>query len=174
MAVDFAARRKQAEDAGLIGGGDFYKYREGDNRIRLLSECEPHTSFFNGQKSFKWLCYVLDRREGKVKAHFMPHKIYKAIEAFQTSEDYTFTDVPMPYDITVNAKGAGTKDVVYTVIPAKKETPLKAEELADLAKQKSLKELKQALKDSAEKKAALAGRSEESHDEADIIDEPPF
>lgn len=165
----FADRRKQAEDAGMIGGGDFYKYREGDNRLRLLSECEPHTSVFDGKKNFKWLCYILDRRDGKVKAHFMPHKIYKAIEAFQTSEDYAFVDVPLPYDITVNAKGAGTKDVVYTVMPARKEMPLTAAENAELFKQKPLKELKAKLD---EKKGAPA--DDTPHPADYDADEPPF
>jgi len=145
--VDFGAARKQAEDAGLLGGGGFYKYREGDNRLRLMTKCLPHTSEFNGQKNFKWLCYILDRRDGKVKAHFMPHKIYKAIEALQTSEDYRFAEVPMPYDVTIHAKGAGTKDVEYTVMPARKETPLTADEEHDLARQKTLEEIKDALRD---------------------------
>lgn len=169
MEVDFAAKRKQAEDAGLVNdGGGFYKYKNGDNRFRLLSDCEPHTSTFkDGKKSFKWLCYVLDRRDGKVKAHFMPHTIYKQIEALQANEDYAFTAVPMPYDLTVNAKNAGTMDVEYTVVPARRETPLTAEEREDYAKQKSLADLKAAID---KKKDAHA--DEPPHPAT--VDEPPF
>ena len=170
MAVNFAERRKQAEDAGLISdGGGFYKYKNGDNRIRLMSECEPHTSTFSdGKKSFKWLCYVLDRRDGKVKAHFMPHTIYKQIEALQANPDYGFEDVPMPYDVTVNAKNAGTIDVEYTVIPARKETPLTDDEQADLLKQKSLADLKAAI-DAKKKGGAPADEPPHPAD-----DDPPF
>jgi hypothetical protein len=144
--IDFEKTRKQAEEQGLLGGGDFYKYKEGNNRIRLLSECLPHTSVFEGKNNFKWLCYILDRRDGKVHAHFMPHTIYKAIEALQQNPDYAFREVPMPYDITVNAVKAGTKDVTYTVLPAKHETPLTEDELEDYGKQKPLAEIKAALK----------------------------
>jgi hypothetical protein len=168
--VDFGANRKQAEDAGLLGGGEFYKYREGDNRIRLLSECLPHQGEFQGKKNFKWLCYVLDRRDGKVKPHFMPHKVYKAIEALQTSDDYAFVEVPMPYDLTIHAKKAGTVDVEYTVMPARKEVPLTRDELAEFDKAKPLADIKQALKDKQAKKGNGATPSQPERDTETEID----
>jgi hypothetical protein len=164
--ADFAAARKQAEDAGLLGGGDYYKFKEGDNRIRLMSNCLPHTSVFQGKSNFKWLCYVLDRRDNKIKAHFMPHKIYKAIEALQSNPDYTFEEVPMPYDITIHAKGAGTKEVEYSLIPARKETPLTVEERTELFQQKPLEDLQKAL---YEKQQAKGGSNGHTH----LDDAPP-
>jgi hypothetical protein len=176
--VDFGATRQQAEDAGLLGGGGFYKYKEGDNRIRLMSECLAFRSEFKGQPNFKWLCYVLDRRSGKVLAHMMPHKIYKAIEALQTNADYAFSEVPMPYDVTVHAKGAGTKEVEYTVMPARKETALTQEEELDLYKQKPLEELKQALRDKQAKNNAAPAAPQAPHPadaDPDMTDESiPF
>lgn len=145
MAFDFAAARKAAEEQGLIGGGGFFKFQEGDNRVRLMSECLPHTSMFDGKKNFKWLCYILDRRDGDVKAFFMPHKVYKAIEALQMNPDYAFSEIPMPYDLTIHAKKAGTKDVEYALIPARRETPLTADEREKLAAAKPLAELKAAI-----------------------------
>lgn len=150
MAVDFAKGRKQAEAAGMLGSGDYLKMKEGANRFRLMSECLPHPGEYKGKKNFKWLCYALDRADGKVKPYFMPHLIYKQIEVLQLSDDYSFVDVPMPYDLTIHAKGAGTIDVEYTLLPGR-ETPLKDSERAELAKCKPLAELQQALK---EKKAA--------------------
>src|SRR6187401_2541760 len=99
--MNFAEARRQAEAAGQIGGGDIYKYKEGDNRFRLMSDCIPHSGEYQGKPNFKWLCYVLDRRDNKVKVHFMPHSIYKSIEALQENPDYTFEALPMPYDVTV-------------------------------------------------------------------------
>jgi hypothetical protein len=150
----FAAARKQAEDAGMLGGGDIYKYKEGDNRLRLLSMCLPHPGEYQGRPNFKWLCYVLDRRDGKVKIHFMPHTIYKSIEALQENPDYTFAEVPMPYDVTVYAKGAGTKEVEYTVLPARKEVPLTDAERAEYDKQKSLEDVQKAIKEKVASKDA--------------------
>lgn len=161
--VNFGQQRKQAEEAGLLGKGDIYKYQEGDNRIRLMSECLPHTSEYQGQKNFKWLCYVIDRRDGKIKVHFMPHKIYKAIEALQVNEDYAFAEVPMPYDITIKATKAGTKDVEYAVMPARKETPVTEAEERELYKQKPLDELQATLKEKQSKGGAAPAAV--SHDE---------
>lgn len=141
MSVDFGAALKRAEDAGLVGGGDYLKLKEGDNRLRLMSECLPHASEFQGKRNFKWLCYVLDRKDGKVKPFFMAHTIYKQIVALQQNPDYEFFDVPMPYDLTIHAIGAGTKEVKYTLMPARKNTAVTTEELAKLAAEKPLKEL---------------------------------
>jgi hypothetical protein len=145
MPVDFAANRRAAEEQGMLGSGGFFKIKEGDNRVRLLSECLPHQNNYKGQKSFKWLCYVIDRRDGDVKAFFMPHTIYKSIEALQLNPDYAFDDVPMPYDLTIHAKRAGTKEVEYSLIPARKESPLTEDEREKLDASKPLRELKAAI-----------------------------
>jgi hypothetical protein len=154
MPTDFAAALKQAEEQGLVGKGDYLKLREGDNKLRLMSECLPHANEFQGQRNFKWLCYVLDRKDGKVKPFFMAHTIYKQIVALQTNEEYAFDDVPMPYDLTINAIGAGTKEVKYTLMPARKNTPVTEAEKKQLAEQKPLKELQAKLKEKQSKPAA--------------------
>ncbi len=171
MAVSFAERRKAAEEAGLVGTSDYLKFKEGPNRLRLLTECLPHPGEFKGTKNFKWLCYVIDRRDGKVKPFFMPHTVYKQIEALQISEDYAFADVPMPYDITVHADGAGTKEVKYSVMPAKKETPLTVGEQAELMKAKPLADLQKALKEKREKTATDSPPDDHNFDPEDFDDD---
>lgn len=173
-AVDFGAQRKAAEAAGLLSSGDYLKLKEGDNRFRLMTMCLPHAGEYQGRKNFKWLCYVLDRMDGKVKPFFMPHTIYKKIEALQVDDDYQFSSVPMPYDLRINAKGAGTKEVEYSLIPAKKETPVTADEMQQLRAMKPLAEFQGALK---EKNAKQTPQAPAQHDEpADYNDDdvPPF
>lgn len=171
MAVDFGAALKKAEEAGLVGG-DYLKLKEGDNRLRLMSECIPHAGEYQGKKNFKWLCYVLDRRDGKVKPMFMPHTIYKQIVALQQNPDYEFVDVPMPYDLTVNAKGAGTKDVVYTLMPARKNTELTGAEMKLLDEQKPLKDLQKALKEKQGKTSPPQDEHDTDFDPADLENYP--
>ena len=151
MAVNFADKITEAEKAGLLGSGDYLKLKEGANRFRLMTECLPHEGNYKGNRSFKWLCLVLDRADGKVKPFFMPHTIYKQIAALQTSDEYSFDDVPMPYDLTINADGAGTKEVKYTLMPARKETPLTIGERSLLLEAKPLHEVKRALDEKAAK-----------------------
>lgn len=172
MPVDFGATLKKAEEEGLVGGGDYLKFKEGDNKFRLMSECLAHADDYKGQRSFKWLCYVLDRRDGKVKAFFMPHTIYKQIVALQTNEDYAFADVPMPYDLNVHATGAGTKEVKYTLIPARKNTNVKPEEMAQLDAMKPLAELQAKLKEKKARQTPEPPPQDEEHgfDPADYDD----
>lgn len=172
MAFDFSKNRRQAEESGLVSsGGDYLKLKEGDNRFRLMTECLPHVGEYNGTKNFKWLCYVLDRRDSKAKPFFMPHKIYKAIEALQINPDYAFEDVPMPYDVTVTAKKAGTKDVEYSLIPARKETPITAVEFQALADLKPLAELQTKLK---EKRKAAQERTPHEDDPGPSDEDGPI
>lgn len=172
--MNFAERRKQAEDAGLLGAGDYLKLKEGANRFRLMSECLPHQSVYQNRKTFKWLCYVIDRTDGKVKPFFMAHTIYKQIEALQLNPDYEFFDVPMPYDLTLNAKGAGTIDVEYSLIPARKETPITDEELKQLGAAKPLADLQKALKEKKDKQASTPQPSDQDHGEMVDGDAIPF
>lgn len=172
MAFNFGANRKEAEKSGLLSSGDYLKLKEGANRLRLLSECIAHNGEFQGKRNFKWLCYVLDRTDGKVKPFFMAHTIYKQIEALQMSDDYAFTDVPMPYDLTINADGAGTKEVKYTLMPARKESALTQEELAQFYAMKALPELKAALDEKKGKDKPAS--SAPDHDDAPPHDDSDF
>ena len=138
---NFSQTREKAEKDYGLGTGEYLKIKEGENKIRLLTSCLAHSSTYKGQTTFKWLCYVLDRVDGKIKPYFMPVIIYKAIETLQLSEEYKFTEVPMPYDISVNAIGAGQKTVKYTVVPARVNTPLTDEEIKQLDEMLPINEL---------------------------------
>jgi hypothetical protein len=143
--VNFAANREKAEKEGLLGKGDYFKVQEGANKVRLMSECLEHPGEYLGKPTFKWLCYVLDRKDAKIKPFFMAHTIYKQIEALQRDADYAFDEVPMPYDITINATKAGTIDVEYTVVAARQNTPLTVAEKALLVGTQPIGELQKAL-----------------------------
>jgi hypothetical protein len=123
---------QEAEKKYSIGKGDYFKVQEGDNRVRVVSQLRPLPGTYQGKPTFKWLCYVLDRRDGKVKPYFMPHTIAKSLDALQSDPDYLFDDMPMPYDINVKTKNAGMKEVEYTVIPALSK-PLTAEEQKEIS-----------------------------------------
>ena len=119
--------RKQAEKEGQVGSGVF-KPQEGANRLRFVAGPLPHSEMYQGERRFKWLCYVLDRADKQVKPYFLPHSIFKMLEALSENEEYAFDGFPIPYDVSLNAKGAGTRDVEYTVVAARKSTPLTSDE----------------------------------------------
>lgn len=148
---NFSSAREKAEKEFGLESGAYLKIKEGANKIRLLSEAVGHESRFKGNKNVKFVCWVLDYADKKVKLYFMPFTILKAIESLQLSEDYSFEEVPMPYDITINAKGAGTKEVDYQVVPGRSNTPVSTEVLTELAKKSAISEVIEKLKENDSK-----------------------
>jgi len=168
MSYNFEAEMKEAEKNFGIGKGDTFKFAEGDNRVRVMSPAKPLATHRISQKEFhtcygaengckyhgdneaprtdvKFVMWVIDRKDGKVKLAFFPYTIMKNLATLQNDADYKFDELPMPYDITINANKAGTKEVTYTVL-AKKETPLTAEEVAEWSTQKPIEDMIERLK----------------------------
>lgn len=143
--VDLSATMKQAQKEGKLGGSSTFKFEEGRNSMRVVDGFLPHNDTFKGKPNFKWLTRIIDRRDGKVKAFFMGHTVYKQLVALQQDPEYAFDELPMPYDINVNAENAGTKEAKYTVIAARLSTPLTPEEAVAVAEQDSLEKLQEAL-----------------------------
>ena len=157
---DLSAARKSAEREGYLGGSDIFKVKEGANRVRVVSDALPHPGEFKGKPNFKWLVYVLDRADGAVKPYFMPHRIFKILEDLQTDEEYGFEGMPMPFDVVINAKGAGTIDVEYGVVP-RKATPLTSQEINAIDAAKPLADLQRAIREKSDKPAPTSFDPEE-------------
>lgn len=147
---------KQAEKDYGLGKGEYFKPKDGPNKIRILSHLDPYQSEFKGKVNFKFVCWILDRQDGVVKPYFMPVTIANAIGAFQDDPEYAFDDMPMPYDININAKGAGTIDVEYQVTAGRSNTPLTDAEKKALDERMSIGEFVTKLRE----KNAQEGKSE--------------
>lgn len=178
MEFDFNANYQKVEKEFNLGKGEYFKPLEGANKVRLVSNPLPHDSVYMGKPQFKWLCQVLDRKDGKIKPYFMPNTIYRFIADLQLSEDYRFDGLPMPYDITINAKGAGTKEVQYSLIPSK-ETPLTTEEQNAITEAPTVKELQQKIREAEAKKPVEPAEPTEDtttiHVEDEVnVDDIPF
>lgn len=153
MPFDLDKAIKDAEKAGYVQGGDRFKIKEGPNRIRIVTEPIPHQGSYQGRPNFKWLVYAIDRADGQVKLFFMPHTICKVVRDLQKSDDYAFEDFPMPFDVTINATHAGTKEVEYSVTAARQNKDLTPAELAEVAKKKPIADVHKALKEKEAQKA---------------------
>ncbi len=170
MQFNFSQNREQVEKQYSLGKGEYFKPKEGANKIRLVSVCLPHPGDFNGKPTFKWLCQVLDLVDGKVKPYFMPDKIYKDIMSLQLDPDYAFDEVPMPYNINIQTENAGKMEVKYTVIPSPKRIPLTDEELAAIEAAPSIEELQKEIRES-EGKAPVVSDEQRQKEHAEIENE---
>ena len=129
---------KQAEkELGLESGG-YFKPKDGANRFRLLSPALAHASFYKGERTFKYVAWIYDYADSRVKLYFMPTTVLRAIESLQISPDYKFEEVPMPYDVTLQVKNAGTKEVDYQVMGARANTPMSADCLEQFANKEDI------------------------------------
>lgn len=146
--MSFSEAIKQAEKEGKIGSSVF-KPQEGKNTVRVVAGPLAHEEEYEGKPRFKWLVAVIDRKDGLVKPWFMPLSIAKMIRDLQESDDFAFqrsVDEPLPYDIVLSAKNAGTRDVEYGVVP-RKTAPLTREETIDVADFGSLADYQQRLRE---------------------------
>lgn len=99
-------------------------------------------------------------RDGKVKPYFMPHSVYQMIADLQLSDDYKFEEVPMPYLISINAQGAGTKEVKYSVTPARANTTLTPTELQAIKDAPTVEELQAKIKDNEKNPQGVTTKEE--------------
>jgi hypothetical protein len=166
--VNFGADVAAAEKEFNIGkGSDKFKFKEGENRVRVLSASVPLQNTYKGETRVKFVTQVWDydaakdqegKSIGKLQLAFFPITIVRAIAAMQAKPDYAFTEVPMPYDLLIDAKNAGTIDAEYSVTAARTNTPVPQEALDALAKEKPIAEIGELIK---QKNAQTETNSEE-------------
>lgn len=124
-----------------LGSGEKFKLAEGENQIRVLSEPRMVESYFNGKLSRKWLAWIIDRKDSATKLFYMPKTIVSALADIESMKFYAFEAPPMPYDVIIKAKHAGTIDAEYTVIANPKIEPLTPAELEQMKTLKPIDEV---------------------------------
>lgn len=172
MTYDMNEEIRKAElEWGMSGSApssDWFSFEEGDNKVRILTpmppvaehfkagycvghgncpECEKTVTDKDGKEkpnkpSVKYLCYVLDYKDNKVKLAKFPYVIFSAIKDMKDSEEYAFDDMPMPYDLIIKATDAGTTKVKYTVMAGRSNSDVSEETLEKLSKMTPPDEIK--------------------------------
>ena len=150
------------KEYGQIGSskGQFYRLKEGKNRVRVLTPLFPYASHFKvgacvgkadcpeckkvvkdkdgkdkeNLPSIKFVCHVLDMSDNQIKLAQFPLSIFLALRDLQNDPEWSFNELPMPYDITINAEGAGQPTVKYGVVASPKREPVSKEVEVKLSK----------------------------------------
>jgi hypothetical protein len=171
---NFQANREVVAKQYNLGKGEYFKVKEGDNKIRLVSACLPHPSEYNGRPQFKWLCQVLDLTDNKVKPYFMPDRIYQNIMSLQMDEDYAFDEIPMPYNINIKAENAGKMEVKYAVIPSPKRIELNQEQLNAITAAPTVDELQKKIRESEKNQPQEVQAKPLTQEEEEMVENIPF
>lgn len=174
--------------------GDFYKIKEGAQKVRILTPfvgvwalntLGKYVGIFNGTDaerermsnetqvdrsgkdskkhsfSFKgWAWAIVRGSDGdELKIVQLSKTVLHQIYSLKKDEEYSFDKYPMPYDITINAVGAGTTSVQYSTVPSARRVDVTPEEMAKLNKKKTIPDIITAIIDKQEGRGAqLASR----------------
>lgn len=148
------------------GNADFYRLKEGDNKLRIVSEPEVRGVHWVDNRGItcvgelegckfckfckdeapspKFLFYIIDREDGMLKIAEFGYSIVRQLADYQSNPDYAFDAIPS-YDVTIKKEGQKQK-TKYTVIPARKNSELTATEIALASAIKPLCEVVEAFK----------------------------
>lgn len=154
-------------------GSEWFKFTEGDNTFRVLAEpimffekfkvgiCYTDCGYQGSPRTLTW---IVDRKDGKVKLAKLPYTISEQIGGLENDLDYGFTGFPMPYDITIKAVGAGTKEVSYSAPLPRPVKPVSDQILAELATKKSISEILETMKKNQKEKHMKDGTWQKEQD----------
>ena len=152
-------------------GGGFLNLKQGENKVRVVSEFEHFLSDYQGRKNDRFMGYVIDRTDGQIKLLTIGKMIFGELGEYSTSAEFGFTDVP-PYDVVIKKTGEG-KETDYKVIPARQNTELTAEEKKQVSELKSVSEVIDAMVAKTPDKYFKVGIKEDievDYDEKEPID----
>lgn len=158
-----------------VESGGWFKVEEGDNRMRILVEpvhtvsrygkgiCYKDCGYCSADAlekdkdkdgkparlTHKYVTWIYDYKSESIKLYSIPFVMSKQIADYKRDETngYDFDEFPMPYDITVNAKNAGKKEVEYTLKPSRENTDVPEEGLDALKKESTVEQVIQSMKD---------------------------
>lgn len=138
--------------------GGYLKLKQGENKIRIVSEAEVFGKHFKNKKSTiclgkeicdlciegdkpkpSWLMWVIDRADGEIKMLEAGYQIISQVQKMAQSSEYGFEGLPS-YDIIIQKEGEGL-DTEYIATPARKDSDLTEEEKEDISALKSPSEI---------------------------------
>ncbi len=138
-----------------LGGSDWYEFKDGENKLRIVSEFEANAQHYIKDEKKNYSCvgefcefcwkksprrvqfmgWAIDRATESIVLIAVPYSVFKAIGALSKSNEYGFETVP-PYDVIIIKTGKDL-ETRYAVTPARKDTPLTSNEQAEVDKLKS-------------------------------------
>lgn len=157
---------------------DWYKFAENANSFRVLSEpvlmfekfgvgiCYTDCGY---QGSPRLLTWVLDRKDNRIKLAKLPYTIGEQIIAMENDPDYGFTGFPMPYDVTINATNAGTKEVKYSAPLPRPVKPIENEILEQLEEKNTCSQIIETMKKKQKEKHLQDGTWQKEQDRKEAL-----
>lgn len=119
--------------------------------------------------SVKWMTWALDYGSDGFVILDLNNKVAGSIREMADSDEYKFEGFPMPYDITIRVKNAGTKEAEYTILASRKNTEVPAEKMEEFDKLTPIQQIKERIQ--AKQKEKTEGGGKDADLEAAYPDE---
>ena len=153
---------ESAEDSN--SDSDFFKIPVGDTRVRILTSFVRVNQLSKGEYpnadllgmvddtyqaakdekvSTQGWAWAIIRATGEIKILTLGTSILKALTTLKMNPEYTFDDLP-PYDIIIHNTGVGGDR--YSIMAARQNTEVTAEEVAELNKKKAIADIIELIK----------------------------
>jgi hypothetical protein len=107
--------------------------------------------------SVKYPAYVVDRKTNDIRLVYLPYSVVTALGDLKKDADWSFEELPMPYDVTVKYDPDASGTDMYKVVPSPKSAPITSEIRASLETMKSIDEVADAQRDKAAAETEHAG-----------------
>lgn len=105
--------------------------------------------------SVKWMVWAYSYETNAYVILDMANSIASELRVYMDSDEYGFKEFPMPYDIKISVKNAGTKEVEYKVIAARKNSDIAPELMEEYEKLTPIQQVKERLQ--AKQKERIEG-----------------
>ena len=166
-------------------GKEYFNIEEGDNKFVLLSHFAPLAQVFDpstkkyhiaeeGEQgaSIKGVCWVY--QDGEIKSAKMPYTLVKFVRGLSEEPDWDFS-LPFLNPINLKAKGAGKKEVEYTITVSPKKIDLDQAVLVALSEKPTPEEMVEKMKANAKGGSDTPASGPVDYPESDIKPEDiPF
>jgi hypothetical protein len=149
------AIKKEMDEHGIGGGGNYYRIEEGNENVcRVLTVPATLVTYYDSQKKtfataygkdkgdprgegderkgVRFILYVLDRKDGKVKLAELPYSVWREIGGLQVNPDFAFSEIPMPYDVRITYNKDESPSAMYKVTASANRESLTEEQTKEL------------------------------------------
>lgn len=151
--------QEQASELGISSGGNYFRFEDGENIIRILSLPVHTAQYFLGKgiapvyeqnaddnlKSNKdarlvhrFVCYVYNVNLKRIQIAELGWSIVKQIDELSKSSQYGYDRIP-PYDLIITKTGSGM-NTEYKVTPGRDDKPLDEKLTKEIEGMKSIED----------------------------------
>ena len=130
-----------------------------EKKAKAVADGKDPSKVARPNVTVKWMTWAYHYATESFLIFEMANTVATAVLEFMRSDEYGFKEWPMPYDIMIKVKNAGIKEVEYTVLPARQNTPVSDALMEEYGKLTPIAQIKERLQAKQKEKVENGGQS---------------